>query len=510
LLNQVSFIRTKLVVVFGQTQPAPANNIFGGGAFGATQPNQQQQQQQQQQQPSAFNSGLFGQKPAGTGLFGSTAPATTTTQPTSLFGGGFGQNNTQQQQQQQQQPSANTNAFGTGTSLFGQNKPATGLFGTQQPAAPTNNLFGSGNQSVLNVSALGSGQQPSLTASLDKPIGANLPIFDLLGPGPRSIILEPPRKKTSLVYQPPSHLSYGYTPAQSRLRGFNPPKGVTYDPRVTFGTASTSNAPLAVSASTAPVGSEAFFSGSTSTAPSFGTGAPARESVKKLVIDRHVEPADIFRTLGARPAPGSLKAGAKPTFSAALGIAAREKEAAAALALPAPPPPAAPSTTADVAAPVADKATPAPGEPREDEYYVRPGLDGLKKLGYDQLSAFPNLIIGRAGHGELRFLEPVNLTEVPRLTDLLGTVVQFGSKDCSIYPEMAESDKPPPGHGLNVPARIRIYGAWPLDRATKEPVRDVDSPLVAKHERRLRKIEGTKFESYDRKTGDWVFTVESF
>jgi nuclear pore complex protein Nup98-Nup96 len=483
------------MIVFGQTQPAQTGNLFGGGtAFGQTQQNAQQQPQQ-----NAFGGSLFGAKPAGTAgtsIFGS-APAATTTQPTgNLFGAAAGQNNATQ--------ASTTNAFGTGGSLFG-NKPATGTFGATQSAAPAGGSLFGGNQSILNVSALGSGQQPSLTASIAQPIGANLPIFDLLGPGPKSVVLDPPKKKSSLFAdiphrQPIPRLQLGYTPQQSRLRGFNASTAVPAS--VTF--SSSKPGALAISASTAPVGTEAFFNGNASTT---SLGTAGRQSVKKLVLDRDVTAADVFASL-ERPVPGALKAGAnkaKPAFSAALGIAAREKEAAGALTAPTPPPPA----PAPAPAPT-EKAAPTPGEPQEDEYYVVPSLDELKKLGYDQLSSVRDLVVGRVGHGEIHFLEPVNLTEVPRLHDLLGGLIQFGDKDCCIYPDYDEANKPPAGQGLNVRAKIRIEGAWPLDKATKEPIKDENSRAMAKHEKRLRSIKGTKFESFDKKTGDWTFVVDSF
>ncbi|KAJ7067172.1 hypothetical protein C8F01DRAFT_1120512 [Mycena amicta] len=126
--------------VFGAPKPAP-NNVFGGGssfgggnAFG--QPTGQQPQQNQTGsvfgQPAAQNQqqqgGLFGQQQPATGLFGQPQQ-----QPQQATGSGlFGQPQTQQQ------PAA-------GSGLFGQSQqPATGgLFGqpqTQQPAG--GGLFG--------------------------------------------------------------------------------------------------------------------------------------------------------------------------------------------------------------------------------------------------------------------------------------------------------------------------------------------------------------------------------
>jgi nuclear pore complex protein Nup98-Nup96 len=485
--------------VFGQTQPAQTGGLFGS-TFGQNQ--QQNQQQQQPQQQNAFGStGIFGQpKPAttGTGLFGQTQPAAATSaQPTGgLFGGAFGTNNASQ--------GATTNAFGS--NLFGQPKPAN-AFGATQQAAPAANtsLFG-GNQSVLNVSALGSGAQPGLTASIAQPIGANLPIFDLLGPGPRSIVLDQPKKKSVFfadipTRQPIPRLQLGYTPSQSKLRGFtsttNGPASLTFS--------NNSNA-LAISTTGAPIGTEAFFNGGASAA---GLGTGGRSSVKKLVLDRDVATSDLFAQFGGRATPGSLKKGttSKPSFNAALGIASREKDVTA------PPPP--PAQPAPLPTPQPEEinrngATPNPGEPQEGEYWIQPTIPELKKLGYDQLSAFEGLVVGRVGHGQVEFTDPVNLTEVPRLQNLLGGVVQFEHKECSIYPDNSEETKPPYGQGLNVRATITIYNAWPIDKTTKEHIKDRNHKRMKRHIEILKSIPNAHFESFDYETGTWVFRVEGF
>jgi nuclear pore complex protein Nup54 len=138
----------------------------GGGLFGQ-QSQQQQQQQQQGQTPGAGSSlfggnlgatggGLFGQaqaqqKPAGTGLFGSTAmtPSSgglfgSTTQPGQPQAGTglFGSTAQSQQPAQQQQPSMSTSIFGTSTQpLQQQQQPQAALFGSvNAPLAATSNL----------------------------------------------------------------------------------------------------------------------------------------------------------------------------------------------------------------------------------------------------------------------------------------------------------------------------------------------------------------------------------
>lgn len=155
---------------FGQsssTAPSGGGLFGGGGAFG--QPQGQQQNQQQQQQPStgfsfgqqpaqqqnnAFGAntggGLFGQnKPAGTGLFGSSGNTSTGTGTTGTGFGGFGANNNAQ---------ANKPAFGgfgaTGTSSQ-QGQTGGGLFGNtaNQSGQSGGGLFGNTNNAAGSLGA---------------------------------------------------------------------------------------------------------------------------------------------------------------------------------------------------------------------------------------------------------------------------------------------------------------------------------------------------------------------
>jgi nuclear pore complex protein Nup98-Nup96 len=247
--------------------------------------------------------------------------------------------------------------------------------------------------------------------------------------------------------------------------------------------------------------------------------------VKKLVLDRKVDSSDIFAKTVGRAAPGSLKAGAsgsssKITFNPALSIAAREAAGQDRGESPAPVPKKTgaarfnsarePSVAPEAPSAEGSLAKVGGNQLQDGDYYIKPSIDKLKSLGYEQLTAFEGLVVGRVGRGEVQFLEPVNLTEVPRLQELMGGLIQFGDQDCVIYPDYDEADKPPPGQGINVPARIEILGAWPLDRATKEPIKDETHPSAAKHLKRLQKMKETRFESFDFKTGKWTFTVDHF
>ncbi|THV08191.1 hypothetical protein K435DRAFT_707804 [Dendrothele bispora CBS 962.96] len=566
--------------IFGQpSQPAQATTTGFGNAGGLFSNNNQNPQGQQTTSlfgnTGSANTGPFGntnnqqqqgtQPATGGSIFGNTQNQNTGTTGTSLFSGGgglFGNNN--QQQQQQQQPAQNT--FGLGGSLFG-NKPTapagnagtslfnssfqaqqpanntqqgTGMFGNlgqstnqQQQSTLGGGLFANANKApglgtstsmggtglfsstlgastnTFNASAATPGAQGSLTASISQPISTNLPIFSMLPPGPRSVDLDQSTKKKPGFYidvptrSPVSRVQLGYTPANSRLRGFG--SSTTHNSGTNL-FASTNT--LTVSRSQTPK-DNLFGSGAPS--PSLGSGQ--RKSVKKLILDKKVEPTELFTKSGS----GSPLRGAKITFSPALSIAAREKEATEAATLVAS---SAPSQPAKSPTPTPrPQRTPnrftaengAEGEEslQEGDYWSKPSVDVLKTMGFDQLSSFEGLVVGRVGYGEIHFLEPVDLTGVPRLTALLGEVIKFDDKECAVYPE-SEDDKPPPGSGLNVRARISLRRCWATDKAHREPIKDEKNPLAIRHVKRLKGMKDTHFESFDISDGTWTFTVDHF
>ncbi|KAI0658563.1 nucleoporin autopeptidase-domain-containing protein [Cubamyces menziesii] len=537
--------------LFGNAQPAQqqtGGGLFGGGGglFGNTQANAQQGAQPQQNQ-SSFG-GLFGAK-----------PTPTTTQPTGgLFGGGFGSTNTTLGQQPQNQQ--------TGGGLFGstlgqqpQNQQASNTFGSGglfgKPTAPTlgvststgqqqgglgSSLFGNstlgGSTATMGASTLGQSQAP-LTASIAQPIAAPLPIFSMLPPGPRAVTLDQqPKKKPGYFVDVPTRspvpqLQLRYAPAGTKLRGFgstSTPPGASSS---TLGGSLlySSGKPNALSLSKASttkslLGPDAFL---TNGSPSPTLGSGGRQSVKKLTLDKKVEPADLFS-----------KSGSGPSFSPALSLAAREKEAAAANASNAvarvgspspagrnesPKKPAnrfaaqttsemlgSPTRPAPAQAASPSKGPKDPSELQEGDYWVKPDLETLKKMGHDELVSFSGLVVGRVGYGQITFLEPVDLTGLPRLSSLLGEIVRFDDKECSVYPEADDADKPPPGSGLNVKARIELIRCWALDKATREPIKDPEHPAAQRHLKRLKNMKETHFEGFDVEEGKWTFSVDHF
>ncbi|TRM67878.1 nucleoporin autopeptidase-domain-containing protein [Schizophyllum amplum] len=493
--------------LFGATnnQPNTGGGLFsgGGGLFGSTN---SQQNQNNQQQSTGFGGGLFGAKPAqsnppaGGGLFGGGG---------NTGGGLFGSTNNNNQQQSN-----------TGGGLFGnlgqstnnqQQNQGSSLFGAKptqpmgQSTSTGGGLFGGGGGGLFgnSTNSLMQSQAPpqqTLTASINEPIGANLPIFSMLPPGPRAVDIEPPKKKPSFFVDVPTRtpvprLQLSYQPAQSKLRGFSSVNGSS---QLTMSLANGKPGALSLSQSQSKsAGPDMFLNGAS---PQFGSGS--RRSVKKLVLDKKIEPQELFtRTNSPSPSPKPMI-----TFDPALSRAAREREYAEQVA----------GRPAELPTPVKQRTAPrftavaAEDGVGDGEYWTKPDLAVLKHKGHAELSEFPSLIVGRAGYGEILFLEPVDLTGLGRLKDLYGDVVRFDDKECSVYPDVDDNDKPPPGHGLNVRARISLQRCWPLDKATREPIKDSKHPVAVKQLKKLKGMKDTHFEAFDYAEGKWTFTVDHF
>jgi len=116
------------------------------------------------------------------------------------------------------------------------------------------------------------------------------------------------------------------------------------------------------------------------------------------------------------------------------------------------------------------------GEPKEGEYWSELPMATLSSWGHNELIAIEKLIIGRVGYSEITFPEPVDLTGSEIVKQLFGDLARFEDKECCAYPDLDNVDKPPPSSGLNVRVRVELDGCWPIDKATREPIKDESYP----------------------------------
>jgi len=385
--------------------------------------------------------------------------------------------------------------------MFGRpSVPAVGI-----TPSSTQPLGGSMLGSTLGTSSLGGSATGSqgLQASITQPIATNLPIFSLL-PAPSAPTLDTStKKKVNLLdsVRAPTSRSIAYQPVQTRLRGYtsttsSPSSNNGLTLSLTTGKPNALSLTLTGSPGKVANGSEAFGTNSLK--------ADSRASFKKLVLDKKVDASDLLKRSGASPGPK------KPTFNASLAIAAREKEATT---LPTSSP-ARSFPSNDRGTTLAPQDSQTPDEsltlPQEGDYCVEPSISTLSKLGYGELAKVKGLVVKRMGFGEIRFLEPVDLTTLTKLSDLLGEQVRFDEMECSVYPDSDGVDKPPAGNGLNVRARITLLRCWPLDKATRQPIKDHKHPSAVKHLKRLKNMNDTTFEDFDFDEGKWTFIVEHF
>lgn len=354
---------------------------------------------------------------------------------------------------------------------------------------------------TLGTSALGgpaAGSQ-GLQASIAQPIAANLPIFSLLPTSSAPTLDASTKKKVNLFdsVRAPTSRPIAYQPVQTRLRGYT--STTTSSPSNNGLTLSlTTGKPNALSLSlTASPGKASNGSGSFASSL---LKSDSRAGFKKLVLDKKVDAADLLKRSGVSPSPK------RPTFNASLAIAAREKDAAS----PSSPSPATLTLPLkDSGATYAEDGQDSPTL-QEGDYSAEPSISTLSKLGYDSLAKVEGLVVKRMSYGEIEFLEPVDLTTLAKLSDLLGEQVRFDEMECSVYPDSDGIDKPPPGSGLNVRARITLLRCWPLDKATRQPIKDEKHPSAVKHLKRLKNMKDTTFQNFDFAEGKWTFTVDHF
>jgi len=532
---------------FGST-----NTTSGGGIFGGAKP--------------AAGGGLFGSTPTQTntntgGLFGNMSANNQTQQPAGS--GLFGAASNNQQQKTGLFGSTNQNAGG---SLFGnQNAQNQGssLFGNsnnqqQQNSGLGNSLLGNSQQAqntpqgltanLNDVSAYGS---PFLFSSLNNAEVAN--------PGPLATPLNgnaKPKRGSILAMSkmaPSSASRYG-TPQQKRAYGFSystygtpggsPASSIASTPG-TMGRsllASSSSGSLSKSMSVNNLRRNFNTEDSILAPGAFSSSSGARwygsTGSKKLVINRdirsdlfstpqkdkqlgdansssrklskrvsfdtsNVEPAEETVIRGALPAPedspatqtddtprqtrhsiGSNGSNGSRTPDAGRGDATdlrdiREEDN---------------SATPDGLS--HNKSDSAPGD-----YYSSPSLEELQAMNRVKRESIPDLVVGRHNVGSIAFKVPVNMTGIEP-EELYGGIIQLEPRSATVYPVAAK--KPSVGKGLNVPARISLEQSWPRrdKRYTEERFR--------KHVDRLMRIPDTTFESYDKVTGVWVFSVEHF
>lgn len=89
--------------------------------------------------------------------------------------------------------------------------------------------------------------------------------------------------------------------------------------------------------------------------------------------------------------------------------------------------------------------------------------------------------------------------------------MSIDTKEVVVYPD--DDKKPPEGQGLNKKAVVSLEGNWPVDKSTREPIKDPDRiesmGYIQKLQRTTQKL-GAVFLDYDPSSGVCRFEVRSW
>ncbi|SHO76254.1 Similar to S.cerevisiae protein NUP100 (FG-nucleoporin component of central core of the nuclear pore complex) [Malassezia sympodialis ATCC 42132] len=513
--------------LFGNSASQPSAGSTSTGGFGASSTT------------NNAGGGLFGAKPPGTSLFGNNNASQPAAGGTSLFGntgaagaassapstgGGLFGNNTTNNAAKPAFSFGQSTTAGTGTSsggLFGQSQPASGtapsLFGQSQPAGGAGASGGLFGAKPLGASAPAPGASVAPPTLTTNPYGTDALLSQVpttaanQSPLPFNVA---PKNKPPLV--PPFRSSPRNAVRVTRLRGSTP--GLDMSRSVREGTPVDRTTPVRA-------GSVGLFRNPSDAAVLPSQAFIPRSTSKRLVLDADTSltqspslRASVPRAVTPRarfsPAVEKVVAGG---IDGDTSLVVPTHDASVLSSTPAP------KAKASVAS-ATELRPPRPAQ--KGDYFTEPSLAALRSMPFDELAQVSDFVVGRVGFGQVTFLEPVDLTSVPDLSFVAGGVVQLRAKECFVYPqeEDLESDEPldgllphyvpvpkaPLGTGLNVPARVSLEGCWPVDRATREPLKDEQLPRVKQHIHKLRNKKETDFVSYDAVSGTWTFNVPHF
>ncbi|CAO1638569.1 unnamed protein product [Sympodiomycopsis kandeliae] len=159
-------------------------------------------------------------------------------------------------------------------------------------------------------------------------------------------------------------------------------------------------------------------------------------------------------------------------------------------------------------------------------YHLSPSLNALRRMGHAQLSRVDNFTVTRKGFGSVRYLVPVDLTGIQDLSIIPGGIVQLREKEIWVYPQKEDLEsgldgmkvgyernpvsKARQGEALNQPAEVALERCWPLDKATRQPLKEASHPRVKQHIAKLQKKAETQFVDFEPEIGLWRFEVDHF
>ncbi|CAJ0586989.1 unnamed protein product, partial [Mesorhabditis spiculigera] len=142
------------------------------------------------------------------------------------------------------------------------------------------------------------------------------------------------------------------------------------------------------------------------------------------------------------------------------------------------------------------------------EYRCVPTIEEIQAMTKDGVVELPDgLSISRQGYGSVFWRGPLILKRELKLEE----IVVFRNKEVTVYPD--DSTKPEVGQELNRPAEVTLERVWPVNKETKEPIKDVQRLAELRWRERLETVAarmGATFKDYRPNDGSWVFCVDHF
>lgn len=138
-------------------------------------------------------------------------------------------------------------------------------------------------------------------------------------------------------------------------------------------------------------------------------------------------------------------------------------------------------------------------------YWCSPSIAELEKMTREQLSSVDSFIVGRKSKGQIAYIFPVDLTtifdrcrvnDIPVSSVLFDDIIKIEDGIVKVYFDY-EAAKPPISRELNVPAIITLKSE-PKKRSLDE------------HIKRLKRVVGAEFVTYDPIEHYWTFKVKHF
>uniref|UniRef100_A0A914XMM5 Nuclear pore complex protein Nup98-Nup96 n=1 Tax=Plectus sambesii TaxID=2011161 RepID=A0A914XMM5_9BILA len=141
-------------------------------------------------------------------------------------------------------------------------------------------------------------------------------------------------------------------------------------------------------------------------------------------------------------------------------------------------------------------------------YYTIPSLADLADItGRDgSCIVSDGFTVGRSGYGSVFWAGEADISNLD-----LDELVHFRHKEVTVYPD--ETRKPPVGQGLNRRAEVTLERVWPIDKTTRQPIKDAQRLDAMQFRDRLERAAGQMgavFKDYRAETGSWVFQVLHF